>query len=43
MAKDLTRKELNKLVKFHNKKAAKYKKKVDKLDKDSKQIGFVKY
>ncbi len=40
MSKKLTKEELKKKVKFHEKKIAYYKKKAEELDKNARRIGF---
>ena len=43
MSKKLTKEELKKKVKFHDKKAAYYEKKIEAIDTKARRIGFKHY
>lgn len=43
MSKKLTKEELQKKAKFHEKKVAYYEKKIETIDKNTQRIGFIHY
>jgi len=43
MTRRLTKDELEKKMKFHDKKSEYYRKKIKKIDKERSRIGFIKY